>query len=138
VARSTCSDPSSLLTAVIVTAEPTLKPVICAARAIQIAVSVAMVIFRSSFLSATVRTGPLGEVSTFLIVATSCALSDPVSASGLFDPGDDLSRDEAAVLTGLGLSAHLGPCLQIRCGAYRDRVHSRLRVEAYHETYPLT
>src|ERR1700730_16255946 len=87
VARRTCNDPSSRFTPVIVTAEPTLMSVIRAARAIQIAVSGPMVIFRSPSLAATVRTGPSGEVFVFLIVATRCALSGPDSASGLFDPG---------------------------------------------------
>ena len=50
VARSTCNDPSSRFTPVIVTAEPTLMSVIRAARAIQIAVSGPMVIFRSPSL----------------------------------------------------------------------------------------
>ena len=88
VARSTCKEPSSRFTPVIVTAEPTLMSVIRAARAIQIAVSGPMVIFRSpSLWSATVRTGPSGEAFVFLIVATRCALSGPGSGSGLFDPG---------------------------------------------------
>ena len=86
MARSTCNDPSSRFTPVIVTAEPTLMSVIRAARAIQIAVSGPIVIFRSPSLSATVRTGPSGEEFVFLIVATRCALSVPGSASGLFDP----------------------------------------------------
>ena len=54
VARRTCNDPSSRFTPVIVTAAPTLMSVIRAARAIQIAVSGPMVIFRSPSLSATV------------------------------------------------------------------------------------
>ena len=87
VARSTCNDPSSRFTAVIVTAEPTLMSAIRAARAIQIAVSGSMVIFRSSPLTATVRKGRSGEAFVSLIVATSRALSGPGSASGLFDPG---------------------------------------------------
>src|ERR1700738_605234 len=114
--------------------------VIRAARAIQIAVSGPIVIFPSPSLPATVRTGPSGEAFVFLIVATSCALSGLGSASGLFDPSeqDDLSCDEVAALTALGLNAHLRPCFQIRSGAFRDRVHARLRVEAYHEAYAPT
>jgi hypothetical protein len=84
VARSTCNDPSSRFTAVIVTAEPTLMSVIRAARAIQIAVSGPMVIFWSLSLSAMVRTCPSGEASVFLIVEISCASPGPGSASGLF------------------------------------------------------
>ena len=87
MARSTCNDPSSRFTPVIVTAEPTLMSVIRAARAIQIAVSGPMVIFRSASLPATVRTDHSGEAFVFLMVATSWALSGPGSASGLFDPG---------------------------------------------------
>src|SRR6202023_1052665 len=51
---------------------------------------------------------------------------------------DDLSCDEVAALTALALNAHLRPCFQIRSGAFRYRVHARLRIEAYHEAYALT
>src|ERR1700730_3096870 len=67
VARRTCNDPSSRFTPVIVTAAPTLMSVIRAARAIQIAVSGPMVIFRSPSLSGTVRTVPSGEAFVFLL-----------------------------------------------------------------------
>jgi hypothetical protein len=120
----------------IVTAEPTLMSVIRAARAIQIAVSGPMVIFRSPSLSATVRTGPSGRGVCVLDSGDQLRVVRPGFCIRSVRPRseqDDLSCDEVAALTALALNAHLRPCFQIRSGAFRDRVHARLQVEAYHE-----
>ena len=111
LARSTCNDPSSRFTAVIVTAEPTLMSAIRAARAIQIAVSGSMVISRSSPLTATVKKS-FGRGVCFLDSGDQLCI-----VIGYCRPGseqDDLSCDEVTALTALHLSAHLGPCFQIR------------------------
>jgi hypothetical protein len=52
------------------------------------------------------------------------------------DHARDMAFNELAVHGNvIGLSRK--PCFQIRAGAYPDRVHLRLRVEAYRETYAL-